>query len=135
MHIKSIFSEKLNDQEVHIDAALHFQWRYQGPWHFLVHIRLFHFAPHPSSLHLGVHCVKVTWIVPWGMCISRTRSFNCYRESKEGYLIKCSLICYSAELEILSDIHLEIKDKMIQNDIIMEMSTYIWLQSMLYFIN
>ena len=59
------------------------------------------------------------------MCISRTRSFNCYRESKEGYLIKCSLICYSAELEILSDIHLEIKDEMIQNDIIMEMRRYI----------
>lgn len=40
-----------------------------------------------------------------------------YWECKEGYLIKCSLICYSAELEILSSIHLGIKDEIIQNDI------------------
>ena len=106
MHIKSIFSEKLNDQEVYRCSS---GIRAPGTFSY-IDIRLFHLAPHPSSLHLGVHCVKVTWIVPWGMCISRTRSFNCYRESKEGYLIKCSLICYSAELEILSDIHLEIKE-------------------------
>ena len=95
------------------------QQRYQGPWQFLVHhIRLFHFAPRPSvavcSLHLSALCKSYTDCAVRNL-YRASRSFNCYRQCKEGYLIKCSLICYSAELEILSNIHLEIKDEMISS--------------------
>ena len=67
-----------------------------------------------SSLHLSALCKSYMDRAVRNLYLA-SRSFNCYRECKEGYLIKCSLICYSAELEILSNIHLEIKDEMISS--------------------